>query len=320
MKISLCLFLLLCSFSLFPAEDNFSYVVIADPQIGLRRDNINDREMFREAAEKINKLEPDFVVIAGDLLHLFFEDSAGDKDWLEAIKNSDYENWQVDAFNRIKKLFKMPVYVIAGNHDVGEKPTRESYGKFIKRFGPIYSSFEHKGHLYILLDSNIMKYPQNAHEIYDTQYAWLRNLLKKSRVKNYRSITVFLHHLPYFSTPKEEETPFTLPVAERETLLGLCRQYGVKYVFTGHLHDNLVVNEPNLEIVTTTATGTKLGKTDPGLRLVNVKGDRLIHRYYPYNLLSDEFIVGLLFFQPFGYGRIPSWYRLKISNHGTASR
>ena len=55
-------------------SNSFSFAQICDTQLGFGKSYSHDVEAFKQSVEKINKLNPDFVVICGDLVN-----SSGDQ-------------------------------------------------------------------------------------------------------------------------------------------------------------------------------------------------------------------------------------------------
>ncbi|XP_033022936.1 serine/threonine-protein phosphatase CPPED1 isoform X2 [Lacerta agilis] len=63
---------------------------------------------------------------------------------------------------------------------------------------------------------------------------------------------------------------------------------GVKAVFSGHYHQNAGGFYKNIEMVVSSAIGCQLGKDTHGLRVVAVTPEKIVHRYYSLNELSNR--------------------------------
>lgn len=63
---------------------------------------------------------------------------------------------------------------------------------------------------------------------------------------------------------------------------------GVKAVFSGHYHRNAGGTYQNLEMVVSSAIGCQLGEDPHGLRVVVVTAEKIIHRYYGIDELSEK--------------------------------
>ncbi|XP_005860409.1 PREDICTED: serine/threonine-protein phosphatase CPPED1 isoform X2 [Myotis brandtii] len=67
---------------------------------------------------------------------------------------------------------------------------------------------------------------------------------------------------------------------------------GIKAVFTGHYHRNAGGTYRNLDVVVSSAIGCQLGKDTHGVRVVVVTAEKIIHRYYSLDELSERGIEG----------------------------
>ena len=112
-------------------KNKFNFVVVADRTGGERKG------VWQKGIEKINLIQPAFVVSVGDLINGYTED-------LETIE----AEWQ--EFNSFVKKLEMPFFYVAGNHDY----TNEVMGnEWFKRFGTDYYHFLYKNVLFICLNS-----------------------------------------------------------------------------------------------------------------------------------------------------------------------
>lgn len=112
--------------------DNFQFVIIGD-----RTGGANPESTFTLAMEKINLLQPEFVINVGDLIEGYPEDKAD----LNAM-------WD-EADEMVDKL-EMPFFPTVGNHDVSTPETQEVY---LERKGATYYHFVYKDVLFMVLDS-----------------------------------------------------------------------------------------------------------------------------------------------------------------------
>jgi predicted phosphodiesterase len=74
-------------------------------------------------------------------------------------------------------------------------------------------------------------------------------------------------------------------LSRRRALLDLYHQSGVKFVFSGHTHRNVIAKDGDLEIVATGPTGKPLAKDGSGIRVVTITGTKVEHRYYDFGFL-----------------------------------
>src|SRR3954469_17274972 len=92
------------------ADEPFFFIQISDPQMGMFANNadfVQDAANFEFVVATINRLKPAFVVVTGDLVNK----------WGDAAQIAEYKR----ISGKIDRA--IPVYNVAGNHDVGNMPT-----------------------------------------------------------------------------------------------------------------------------------------------------------------------------------------------------
>lgn len=249
------------------AAQPFHFIQLSDPQLGMFTDNrdfAQDAANFEFAVTAVNRLRPAFVVITGDLVH-----KPGD-----AAQIAEYRRIVAKIDRAI------PVYNIAGNHDVENAPTPESLAAYEKVFGPGRYTFRHEGLIGIVLNSSLIHSPQNAERELAEQDRWLRAELVKAKAENPRHIVVFQHHPWFLKSATEPDQYFNIPTPRRAAHLALFREFGVRYLFCGHYHRNAEARDGQLEAVTSGPVGKPLGGAKSGIRVAIVHDDRIEHRYY----------------------------------------
>jgi 3',5'-cyclic AMP phosphodiesterase CpdA len=269
-RLLLLVLLLAALISAFAAQDaGFFFIQLSDPQFGMYEgDKGYEQETanYEFAIATANRLKPAFVIVTGDLVN-----KAGDPD-------------QVSEYLRIsrKLLPSIPIYHLPGNHDVGDEPTPQSLAVYRRNFGRDYYSFR-SGPLYaIVLDSALIKTPQNAPRDAAEQESWLRAELEKASNSGESLIVVFQHH-PYFvSNPEEKEGYDNIPIGRRRAYLDLLKQTGVRWVFAGHYHQNAQASDGDLQMITSGPVGNPLGRGKSGLRVIAVTGGSLRHRFFDF--------------------------------------
>jgi serine/threonine-protein phosphatase CPPED1 len=253
----------------------FYFFQMSDPQFGMFTDNhgfARETQNFEKAIEAANRLHPAFVIVCGDLV------------------NRTGDSVQIAEYKRIAAKLdpSIPLYNVAGNHDVGNAPTAASLEDYRKNFGPDYYTFQ-QGNLYgIVLNSSLVFDSSKAPREAAKQDAWLHSTLEGTKKLKNKNIVVF-EHIPWFiNQPDEKNGYFNIPIEARKAYIDLLKKYGVKYVFAGHLHKNAIGTDGNLTIVTTGPIGKPLGKDSSGFRIITVNGNKFSYPYYSLDSIPDS--------------------------------
>lgn len=241
-------------------SQSFFFIQLTDPQFGmypLTRDFSKERANMAKAAEAVNRLRPAFVTVTGDLV------------------NAEGDSAQIRAFRESFALIDpaIPVHLVAGNHDVGNTPTERSLQTYRDAFGPDYYAYTYEGVRFIVLNSSLIKSPREARTSEELQERWLSSL------DSARSI-LFMHHPLFLSSMMETSDYFNITTGPRRQYAQYIRSKGVGYIFAGHTHENNEAEDDGLHVVATGSIGMPLGMDPPGLRIVIVSTDTIVHRYY----------------------------------------
>lgn len=229
----------------------FTIVQITDPQFGMFSENKGISEeslLYEKAINKINKLNPAFVFITGDLVH----DRTNQSQWNE--------------FKRITSLIDAKFYVTPGNHDIGQEPTEKDISAFREMFGYDRFSFTYRNCRFIGFNSNLIK--AGASELEMEQREWLRKELESAT--GAKQVFLFCHHPFFINTPDEPEEYFNIKPEVRKEYLSMFEESGVDAIFAGHLHRNASSQAGNIQMITTSSAGKQLGRDKPGFRVVKV--------------------------------------------------
>jgi len=261
------------------AAEPFFFIQLSDPQFGMFTDNrdfAQETANFEFAAATVNRLCPAFVVITGDLV------------------NKPGDAAQIAEYQRILRRVdsSIPVYNVAGNHDLDNVPTPARIAAYTNQFGPDHYTFQYAGFVGIVLDSVVIHSPQQTTNQLAEQERWLRVELEHARQSKARHIVIFAHHPWFLKAAGEPDEYFNIPRERRAAYLALFREFGVKNLFSGHYHRNAVAREGDLEAVTTGPVGKPLGEGKSGLRVVIVRDDRIEHRYYDFGELPNRIDLG----------------------------
>ncbi|MSR83524.1 MAG: hypothetical protein EXS58_11485 [Candidatus Latescibacteria bacterium] len=176
---------------------HFHFAVITDRTGGARPG------VFESAVDKLNLLQPEFVLCVGDLIEGYTEDEAElERQW--------------DEFDAFVNQLQMPFFYVPGNHDISNPAMVE---KWKERRGRPYYHFVYRDVLFLVLDTED---PPSA-SISAEQVAYFRAVLAKG--DQHRWTLLFMHQPLWLAA---EKTGFS----DIEALL-TDRPYTV---FAGHHH------------------------------------------------------------------------------------
>jgi predicted phosphodiesterase len=241
----------------------FFFIEMADPQLGFASGS-KDFELeirnMEQAIAVVNRLKPDFVVIAGDFVNNYNNPS------------------QLNEFDRLLGLFdsSVPVYLIPGNHDIKKIESGSEIEPYISRYGYDRFSFKHKGCRFIGINSNVIK--DNFEPLIREQDIWLESELSGTSMG---TPTFVFMHCPMFSHSfDEKETYSNFSMADRSKYIALFLKYGVDGVFSGHLHNSSNVEVEGITFITTGSITKPLGNGGfSGMSLVKVWPDHFTSEF-----------------------------------------
>jgi 3',5'-cyclic AMP phosphodiesterase CpdA len=254
---------------------DFFFLQMSDPQFGMytkNHDFSQETANFEFAIATANRLRPAFVVICGDLINEP-GDPAQRAEYLRIAHKLDHG---------------IPLYNVAGNHDVRNEPTPESLAAYREKFGPDYYTFRQGDFEGFVLDSSLIQHPDKAPEEAARQEQWLKTELDKASHAGVHWLVVF-QHIPWFlENPEEPDQYFNIPRAARSRYLELFQRYGVRYVFAGHYHRNAYGHSPALLVTTTGPVGMPIGPDPSGIRVVSVAAAKIDSQYYGLGNLPNQ--------------------------------
>jgi hypothetical protein len=207
------------------APGEFRFAIVSD-RTGSHRAGI-----FAKAVERLNLMQPEFVLSVGDLIEGYSEDKEKlDSQWRE--------------FNGFVNKLEMPFFYVVGNHDLVNPVEGQ---KWQEQFGRTFYHFVYKNVLFLLLSSEDPK-AKDVGVVTPAQIAWVKKTLEANR--NVRWTIVVLHR------PLWTQQNLKNGWVEVEKLLG-GRQYTV---FAGHLHryQKYVRQGMNYYQLATTGGGSKI--------------------------------------------------------------
>jgi len=212
---------------------------------------------FDQAVEQINIINPDFVIICGDLV-----DIANDSSFADFIK--------------IKEDLNIPCYCVPGNHDVENIPNSNTLNYYRKTIGQDYYEFQHNGYSFILTNSQLWK--EDVEGESEKHNDWFIKTLTSQSYKT-NPVIVVGHYPLYIENMNEDENYFNIPIDKRLELLKLFSQNNVLAYLSGHAHELVINNHNNIQLVTGETTSLNFDKRPLGFRLWTVSSDTLKHHF-----------------------------------------
>ncbi|THD23311.1 Serine/threonine-protein phosphatase CPPED1 [Fasciola hepatica] len=284
------------------SSGGFSFIVMADPQLGLLERYIEkrsepyhwDRDLHSvdRAIAVINQIspKPTFVIGCGDLV-----------DGQPGHKYREYQTRDLlgsfSLLDRSIQLISLP-----GNHDIGDSPSRSDLADYRGTWGDDYYSFETHGVDFLVLNSQLLWNDSNCRDERVKFDSWFQSEVTRMKHSTHQ-IKIAFQHIPFFiAQPDEEDDYFNIPLKHRIFYLRALYEAGVRYVFTGHLHRNVCTtwippdcrpdSEP-LHLVSSSSVSVQLGPDKSGIRLVCVSPDSgLRHIYYSLDQLETMLAKG----------------------------
>ena len=232
-----------------------------------------ETQRFETAIAEANRLRPAFVVVCGDM--------GNDLD----------DPTQLAEVRRIAGRLDdgIDLHWVAGNHDVCSDffvPTAESLATYRAAFGADRYAFQHGDASFLVLNSQLIDHPEGAPEEAEAQFEFLRTELAAAERRG-SPITVFQHQ-PIRATDPLLDENMAISRDRRGPLLELLHAHGVAAVFTGHLHQNDLLRDGDLELVATAPVGYPLNGAVSGYRVVRVSEGRIDHRFHPFGEGPDR--------------------------------
>jgi serine/threonine-protein phosphatase CPPED1 len=222
---------------------------------------------YERAIDAVRQLRPEFVVMGGDMV----DDPASDEQFAELSRIT-------------KRLDGVPMHWAPGNHDAAPdtvRPTPGSLRHYRDRFGPDHYAFDHDGVSCIIANTVVWQHPELVPQEWERQLEFLADALAAARDRGSSHILVFGHHPLFTDRPDEPDSYWNIPLQRRRPILDLLAEHGVRAYFCGHWHRNGGGWDRSLEVVVTGPVGYPLGEDPSGLRIVDVDGAQLTHRYLP---------------------------------------
>ena len=214
----------------------FSFVVVADTHVNEAEHtstspyetnhlaNARARHVFAEIAAM--RPPPCFVVHLGDIVH--------------PIPSLPAFHEAVERFKAIASRLAVPLHVIPGNHDVGDKtidwmPADQVCDLYLatyrEAFGADFYAFDEAGVRFVMLNSLLLNSGLTGEA---RQRAWTEHQIDSA---GDRRVFLFMHYPPYIYRPDEAGNYDNVDEPARAWLLDQIRKPAVEAVFAGHVHN-----------------------------------------------------------------------------------
>jgi 3',5'-cyclic-AMP phosphodiesterase len=218
------LILLLCAFVFSVSAvctAQVKIVQLSDAHIGLAQAP-HAADNLRHAVAMINALQPDAVVLTGDV-------------------GENPTAWQVAR--SILKGLRCPLFYVPGNHDVH----LHNVSQWRSVFGPDYYRFDVRGVIFLVLNTQLMEVVEGANAGSTTlpadtkaeeekMFAWLS--AQVSKIPNGATV-IPVQHMPLFRDNgfPGSQAYWVINDPPRSRELALFHKMGVKHMLVGHWHN-----------------------------------------------------------------------------------
>ena len=183
-------------------------------------------EDINRISTQMGDLAPKFVIHLGDVVHPV----PSLPEYVVAAKDS----W--DIMNRVN----IPVYLVPGNHDVGDKPIDwapaggvcdEYLALWEEHFGVQYQAFDYGDCRFVLINAEAIN---SGLSLEQEQREWLE---KDFADHDNQRVFFFLHYPPYLTDRNESVHYDNIDEPGRSWLLTLIEKHKVEALFAGHVHN-----------------------------------------------------------------------------------
>lgn len=219
--------------------------------------NSRARHVFAEIAAM--DPSPAFVIHLGDIVH--------------PVPSLPGYQPAVENFNAIAKPLSVPLHVIPGNHDVGDKtidwmPADQVCDDYLDTyraaFGEDFYAFDHGECRFVLLNSLLLN---SGLDDEVRQREWLEAQLASAGEQR---VFLFMHYPPFIYSADERGNYDNIDQPGRTWLIEQIRHPSVEAAFAGHVHNFWYerIDEAELYMLPSTAflrhDFSEFGKTTPG--------------------------------------------------------
>lgn len=230
-----------------------------------------DEDVFMDAVGQINNLQPDMVILTGD------------------ITNHGYYT-EFQQATRYLEMFEAPLFAVPGNHDARNL----GYQTFEELVGEKSWKLTMDGNFTVIgLDTSSPD--ENKGHVGPPQHMWLEHQLDECVVNDQFSIVVLHHHVvPIPQTGRERNV-----LSDAGDILKTLTTHEVDLVLSGHKHvpniwkinNTIIANAGSLSSnklrgkIKNSYNVYNISDTEIGIFLHEVNGERFLFGKYPRNLI-----------------------------------
>ena len=239
-----------------PSDGTIRIAHCGDPQFGFGKapgGNAYDRDLerFVRVIDAINRERPALAFIAGDMTHKA-EDVT--RDW-----------------PRLLKMFKVPVVVTPGNHDLGNPLRRSCLERYREVFGYDYASF--RVGRWRFVSGNTMYWYKTEEEDEKRRYEeWLAAEFAGAKEAG-EPVVVGGHVAPFMANAREPDTYENHPRTGRVERLKMYLDGGTRFYLSGHTHRLVVRSYRGMPILNPETTCRNSDGMPFGFRMLTVHPD-----------------------------------------------
>lgn len=234
-------------------SDTLRIAHLCDPQLGFGKGGFNDDlDAFCREVAQVNKLAPDIVVIAGDMVH-------------------NMDSASVTAFLSAAAAIEAPVVYTPGNHDITEPVTVAKIKAYTDVFGPDFSARTVKGRAIVSLNSMLMRSgrPKGEAQRHEAQ---LSEALAEAKAAG--TPVIIVSHIPPFDKGIDEaDEYFNLPTDSRKPLIARFYDAGCRLWLAGHTHTTARRSAGGIDILNAENTSRNFDGRPRGFRLLSIAPD-----------------------------------------------
>lgn len=260
------------------AQEKFSFAFLTDIHMNASLAS-NSAAGFRQAIGRAETTGADFILTGGDNV-----DVDGIKADRKELAHQLYHDYKA-----IAEASRLPFYYTIGNHDrywaEGAESELGNSGLFQSYFGDTYYSFEHKGWLFIVLNS--VQTCEGKYCVDEEQKQWLADLLAQTPADQPIIVSTHVPFLSLYYPVLEGRYTDADTFVNQKQIFDLFSDHELKLVLQGHQHLYEEIKVKGVQFITAGAVsanwwGGAFHGTEEGFLKVDIEGDDFDWEYVDY--------------------------------------